>query len=211
MNFFKELSNSYLKIAKKLGYTWRQLLKKETREEVINKVIKQKMTESIDKAKRDSIKQKIRDFRLQKMEDEIREFRLKQMEDEVKIEHERIMKQQKPSINIVPTAKALKGHLESFTINIINNKDPLIQLQKTRKAINHHIKSKLKSKRGLKFIETLRVTFRKPKDNQIEFKTAFFNSKPHEITNNMMILEELQLSKDQILNIIAQWISEGSG
>ena len=136
------------------------------------------MTETIDKAKKDSIKQTIRDLRLQKMEDKIHEFRLKLMEEEVKREYERIMKQQKPSTKIVPTAKALKGHVESFTINIINNKDPLVQLQKTRKAIKHHIISTLKSKRGLKFIETLRVTFRKPKDNQIEFKTTFFNSKP---------------------------------
>ena len=64
MNFFKDLSTRYLKDAKKLGYTWRQLLKKETRGEVIDKVIKQKMTESINKAKKDSIKQTIRNLRL---------------------------------------------------------------------------------------------------------------------------------------------------
>ena len=43
------------------------------------------------------------------------------------------------------------------------------------------------------------------------YKTAYFNSKPQTIINNIEISEALQLTKDHILNIIAQWISEGSG
>jgi len=42
-------------------------------------------------------------------------------------------------------------------------------------------------------------------------KTAYFNSKPQTIINNTEIFKSLQLSKEQILNIITQWISEGSG
>ena len=68
--------------------------------------------------------------------------------------------------------------------------------------------------KGLKFVETLKVTFKKPKidgNKQVtEYKTAHFNSKPQTITNNVMIPKSLQLSKEQILNFIAQWISEGS-
>ena len=209
MNFFKDLSTRYKKKKKKLGYTWRQLLKKETREEVIDKVIKQKMTDSINKAEKDSIKQTIRDLRLQKMEDEIREFRLKQMEDEVKREHVKIMKQQKTKIEQL--AKALKGNVEDFKISVINNKDPLIQLQNTRNAIEKHIKNLIKSKKGLKFTETVKVTFNKQSKDGITQKIAYFNSKAQEITNNVMVAEALKLSKDQILNIIAKWISEGSG
>ena len=48
-------------------------------------------------------------------------------------------------------------------------------------------------------------------NDDIAHKTAYFNSKPQTIINNVMISESLQLSKEQILNIIAQWISEGSG
>ena len=43
------------------------------------------------------------------------------------------------------------------------------------------------------------------------YKTAYFNSKPQIIINNTEIPESLQLSKQKILNMIAQWISEGSG
>ena len=65
--------------------------------------------------------------------------------------------------------------------------------------------------KGLKFIETLKVTFKKFSHDEIVYKTAYFNSKPETIINNTEILEALQSSKEQILNIIAQWISEGSG
>ena len=69
----------------------------------------------------------------------------------------------------------------------------------------------LTSMKGLKFIETLEVTFKKFVNSEIVHKTAYFNSKPQTIINNTEIPEALQLSKEQILNIIAQWISEGSG
>ena len=55
------------------------------------------------------------------------------------------------------------------------------------------------------------VTFKKFVNSEIVYKTAYFNSKPQTIINNVEIPEALQLSKEQILNIIAQWISEGSG
>ena len=131
-----------------------------------------------------------------------------------------------PRTKIKQLAKALKGNVESFKISVSNNKDPLLQLQKTRKAIENHIIKNLTSKKGLKFIETLEVTFMKQKErkqgnlnfgevlnpfNNYDFKTAFFNSKAQDITNNEMVVEALKLSKDHILNIIAKWISEGSG
>ena len=105
----------------------------------------------------------------------------------------------------------MKGYTQSFEIGINNNKDPLAQLQNTRKAIEYHISSILKSMKGLKFVETLRVTFKKLANDEIVYKTAYFNSKPQTIINNIEIPEALQLSKQQILNMIAQWVSEGSG
>ena len=105
----------------------------------------------------------------------------------------------------------MKGYTKSFEISIINNKDPLTQLQNTRKAVEYHIMKILTSIKGLKFIETLSVTFKKFVNNETVYKTAYFNSKPQTIINDLGIPESLQLSKEQILNIIAQWIFEGSG
>ena len=116
-----------------------------------------------------------------------------------------------PRTKIEQVAKAMKGYTKSFEIGIKNNKDPLAQLQSTRKAIEHHIVNILTSMKGLKFVETLKVTFTKISNGNTINKTAFFNSKPQTIINNTEIPEALQSSKEQILNFVAQWISEGSG
>ena len=116
-----------------------------------------------------------------------------------------------PRTRIEEVAKALKGYTKSFEIDIKNNKDPLAQLQNTRKAIENHIISLIGSMKGLKFVETLKVTFKKTVNDKTVYKTAYFNSKPQIIINNTEIPESLQLSKQKILNMIAQWISEGSG
>ena len=116
-----------------------------------------------------------------------------------------------PRTKIEQVDKALKGYTKSYEIGIKNNKDPLAQLQNTRKAIEYHFIKILTSMKGLKFVETLRVTFKKLAKDEIVYKTAYFNSKPQTIINNTEIPEALQLSKEKILNMIAQWISEGSG
>ena len=107
--------------------------------------------------------------------------------------------------------KALKGYTKSYEISIKNNKDPLLQLQNTRLDIKHHINKLLNEMKGLKFIETLKVTFTKMTNDDVIQKTAFFNSKAQTIINDLEIPESLKLSEQQILNFVAQWISEGSG
>ena len=117
-----------------------------------------------------------------------------------------------PRTKIEQTDKALKGFTKSYEINIKNNKDPLVQLQNTRKAVANHIENILISMKGLKFAETLRVTFEKETGHEERvIKTAYFNSKPRTITNDTQIELALSLSKQQILNKIAVWVSEGSG
>ena len=75
-------------------------------------------------------------------------------------------------------AQAMKGYTKSYEINIKNNKDPLEQLKNTRKAIENHIKNIIESKKGLKFVQTLKVTFTKMSGGEIIHKSAYFNSKP---------------------------------
>ena len=119
-----------------------------------------------------------------------------------------------PRTNIEQTAKALKGYTKSYEISIKNDKDPLVQLNSTRKALAYHITSELTSMKGLKFTETLVVTFEKRiglSSEETIIKKAYFNSKTQTITNNVQIELALSLSKQEILNKIAVWISEGSG
>ena len=116
-----------------------------------------------------------------------------------------------PRTKIEQTDKALKGYTKSYEISIKNNKDPLAQMQNTRKAIEHHVITLLNEMKGLKYIETLKVTFEKNSGNEIVEKLAYFNSTPQTIINQMEINEALIMSKQNILNQISQWISEGSG
>ena len=116
-----------------------------------------------------------------------------------------------PRTKIEQTENALKGYTKSYEIYIKNKKDPLIQLQNTRKAIEYFVNKQLNEMKGLKYIETLNVVFSKMSDGEITTKKAYFNSTPQTITNYIDIVKSTQLSKQQILNKVAQWISEGSG
>ena len=162
-------------------------------------------TKSQIKKIRESITQTIKSYRQEfkkSTNKDIIQLRLSEKSEEAK---------QKRKIKINEKAKALKCYTKSFEIGIKNNKDPLKQLQSTRNGIKFHIESILKSMKGLKFVENLKVTFKKNSKNEIITKTAYFNSKPKTIINKTQITEELQSSKHEILNITAQWISEGSG
>ena len=116
-----------------------------------------------------------------------------------------------PRTKIEQTNKALKGYTKSYEISIKNNKDTLAQMQNTRKAIEHRVITLLNEMKGLKYVETLKVTFSKMSGGEIVIKTAYFNSRVQTIINHTEINEALQMSKQNILNQISQWISEGSG
>ena len=107
--------------------------------------------------------------------------------------------------------KALRGYTKSFDIQLRDEKDPLIQSQKSRKAINHLFKNLLIQTKGFKFVETLQVKFVKYSNDKKISKNGYFNSTTDLIINETDIKLSLQASQQQILNKIAQWISEGSG
>ena len=116
-----------------------------------------------------------------------------------------------PRTKIEQTKNTLKDYTKSYEISIKNNKDPSIQMQNTRKAIEIAINSQLNEMKGLKYVETLKVTFEKQSGDEKVYKSAYFNSSAQTIINQIEIADSLQLSKQQILNKVAQWISEGSG
>ena len=107
--------------------------------------------------------------------------------------------------------QALEGYTKSFNIELKDNKDPLVQLQESRKAIEYLFNNQLKIFKGFKYVETLQVKFIKFSNGEKTEKNVFFNSKVDLILNNTNIQASLQISKQHILNIISQWVSEGSG
>ena len=113
--------------------------------------------------------------------------------------------------------RALKGHAKSYDIELQYNLNPLNHFAKTKELVESHLENLLKDMQGFKFIEMLEVTF--GKDNMDSktgkrvsiYKTAFFNGKAKTITKPNDIEPELSMSRQEILNVIYKWVSEGSG
>ena len=116
-----------------------------------------------------------------------------------------------PRTKITQIQKALKNSTKSFAVDIVDNKDPLHQLTETKKVIEHYLIKELYELKGFKYIETLKITFEKQLGNKTTIKTAYFNGRVRTIINEKEIDESLQLSRQQIMKTIGQWLSEGSG
>ena len=113
--------------------------------------------------------------------------------------------------------KALKRHAKSYDIELLDNLNPLNHFTKTKAFFESHLENLLKDMKGFKFIETLEVMFEKDNiDSKTGkrvsiYKTAFFNGKAKTITKINDIEPELSMSRQEILNVIDKWVSEGSG
>ena len=116
-----------------------------------------------------------------------------------------------PSPKITQIQKALKNSTKSFTVDIVDNKDPLHQLTENKKVIEHYLNKELGELKGFRYVETLKITFEKQLENKTTMKTAYFNIKAKTLINENEINEVLQTSREELMKAIGQWISEGSG
>ena len=116
-------------------------------------------------------------------------------------------------INISQVEKALKGCTQSFKVEIIEKIDPLLQLLKTRRAVEYLFNNLLVRTKGFKYVETLKVKFVKyskdSKGNEILIN-CFFNSFTDLIINETDIEFSLQESQQKLLHNIALWELCGS-
>ena len=93
--------------------------------------------------------------------------------------------------------------------------NPLDHFTKTKSLVKSHLESLFKDMKGFKFIETLEVAFEKDSIDSNTgkhasiYKTAFFNSKVKIITKVDGIEPELNMSRQEIMNAIDKWGSEG--
>ena len=63
------------------------------------------------------------------------------------------------------------------------DRDALVQLQNTRLAISRLFNTILNNTKGFKFVETLKVTFVKTKDDDNIYKPTYFNSRAQIVIN----------------------------
>ena len=117
-----------------------------------------------------------------------------------------------PSSKIKELNQALKGHAKSYGIELQDNLNPLNHFTKTKALVESHLEDLLKSMKGFKFMETLEVTFEKETiDSKTGKRVSIYKSKAKTITKAIDIEHELNMSRQEILNTIDKWVSEGSG
>ena len=117
-----------------------------------------------------------------------------------------------PSSKIKDLNQVLKGHAKSYGIELQDNLNPLNHFTKTKALVESHLEGLLKDMKRFKFIETLEATFEKETGERVSiYKMAFFNGKAKTITKANNIEHELSMYRQEILNVIDKWVSEGSG
>ena len=70
--------------------------------------------------------------------------------------------------------KALKGYTQSFDVELRDKKDPLLQLQKSKRAVEYLFNNLLVQTKGFKFVETLQVKFVKHSNDKKNTKKWLF-------------------------------------
>ena len=106
--------------------------------------------------------------------------------------------------SIIKMNQTLQGYAMSNKVELIEKKDPILQLEASKSSIKD-----LFSIKGFKYQITVQVLFKKYKPNgEIEFAQVYFNSVIKLVINHRFKLEE---SFHEILYMIDAWINNGSG
>ena len=107
--------------------------------------------------------------------------------------------------------RALKNNAKSFEVPIVNKYDASIQLYDTKRLIEELFRSILEKKRGFKFNMTLQIRLSKQTGDGKVYREPYFNSGAFTVTNAESMIESIEIAIEKILNLIAVWLSEGSG
>ena len=119
-----------------------------------------------------------------------------------------------PEIKVLD--KALKNHVRSYSIRIVNERDRSTQYMTSKLLMVSKLKEVLKEVRGFKFIETIVITFKAiiPDKNIIgnltKYKMAYFNSHATAVTNDGDIEPGLQMAFERMDGLVDRWTSEES-
>ena len=107
-------------------------------------------------------------------------------------------------------SKAFKRYSRSYKIEIIDSKDPLVQLEAVKSNIEDLFKKLLIEMKGFKYPITVTVLLCKHIINEdIEYAPINFNSATKTVINSDKY--DLDKSFEEILYRIENWINEGSG
>ena len=103
-------------------------------------------------------------------------------------------------LSVIKTDQAFKGYAISYKVEIIEKKDPTVQLEASKLSNKNLFSDLLYELKGFKDQITVEVLLKKYKLNgEIEFRPVYFNS----VTNHIFKIEK---SFEEILCMIDVWI-----
>ena len=112
--------------------------------------------------------------------------------------------------------RALKNHVKLFEVASISKKDAAKQLYYTSIDVARVLEDHLYIDKGLKVNVNLEISMKKKQiDDDGEevfiYSEPYFRCKDFTITNSNVITDALDRAAEETKNIIAGWLSEGSG
>ena len=112
-------------------------------------------------------------------------------------------------LSVIKKDQVFRGYAMSYKVEIIEKKDPIVQLEATKLSIKDLFIDLLNETKGFRYQITLKVLLEKYKHNgEIEFAPVYFNSVTKTVINHRFRLENYF---QEILYMIDVWINEGSG
>ena len=112
-------------------------------------------------------------------------------------------------MSAIKTDQALSGYARSYKVEIIERKDPIVQLEASKLSIKNLFSNLINETKGFKYQITLKVLLKKYKPNgEIEFTPVHYNSLTKLVINHRY---KLNKSFQEILYSIDSWINEESG
>ena len=115
------------------------------------------------------------------------------------------------SLSIKEISKEFRRYAKSSSIEIIDSKDPLIQLNASKLSIKDLFKDLLYEMKEFKYQITVNILLSKTKINgDVEYSSVYFNSITKTVINDDFI-DSMDKPFEEILYRVDNWISEGSG
>ena len=112
-------------------------------------------------------------------------------------------------LNVITTDQALSDYAASYKVEIVERKDPIVQLEASKLSIKNLFSDLLNETKGFKYQITVKVLLKKYKLNgETEFAPVYFNSVTKIVINHRFRLENFF---QQIFYMIGVWINNGSG
>ena len=113
-------------------------------------------------------------------------------------------------LSIIKTDQAFSGYTMSYKVEIVERKDPIVELEASKLSIKNLFSNLINEMKGFKYQETVKVLLKNISliNGKIEFTPVCFNSLSELVINHRY---KLNKSFQEILYRIDAWINKGSG